>query len=138
MSADLTEQEGKLLVETFNQSTLKPKFDTKEYLEAWLKSYRTESDKSVKTEPGVTSGTGPGATSITTVATNQQPKISLVNGDKVKGEATYDQWVYEVKCLLIEKAHKPEVIAQAIRRSLRGGASNLVRRLGIGASIPDI
>lgn len=36
------------------------------------------------------------------------------------------------------KTHKLEIIAQAIRRSLRGEASNLVRRLGIGASIPEI
>ena len=38
----------------------------------------------------------------------------------------------------MRKTHKPEVIAQAIRRSLRGEASNLVRRLGIGATIPEI
>ena len=66
------------------------------------------------------------------------PRISIFYGDSVKGEATYAQWVYEVKCLLIEKTHKPKVIAQAIRRSLRGEASNLVRRLGIGATIPEI
>ena len=40
--------------------------------------------------------------------------------------------------MLIEKTHKPEVIAQAIRRSLRGEASNLIRRLGIAATIPEI
>ena len=107
-------------------------------MEAWLKSYSTASDRSVKIEPGVTTGTDLGALSVTTVATNQQPRISLFYGDKVKGQATYDQWVYEVKCLFKEETHKPEVIAQAIRRSLRGDASNLVRRLGIGSSIPDI
>ena len=40
--------------------------------------------------------------------------------------------------MLIEKTHKPKVIAQAIRRSLKGETSNLVRRLGIGATIPEI
>ena len=43
-----------------------------------------------------------------------------------------------MKCLILEKTHKPEAIAQAVRRSLRGEASNLARRLGIGASIPEI
>lgn len=86
MSADLTEEEGKLLVEKFRQLKLMPRFDTKEDLEAWLKSYGTESDK--KTEPGVTTGTGPGETSVTSVATNQQPRISLFYGVKLKGGST--------------------------------------------------
>ena len=43
-----------------------------------------------------------------------------------------------MKCLLLEKQHKPEALAQAIRRSLRGEASNVLRRLGIGATIPQI
>ena len=46
--------------------------------------------------------------------------------------------MYEIRCLTLEKVHRPEVIAQAIRNSLRGEASNLLRRLGYGASILDI
>ena len=87
----------------------------------------------MKVEPTTTS-----ATATTTVTTTQQPRISLFYGDNVKGEATYAQWVYEVKCLLLEKTHKPEALAQAIRRSLRGEASNLAKRLGIGATISQI
>ena len=43
-----------------------------------------------------------------------------------------------MKCLLVEKQHKPEILVQAIRKSLRGEACNLLRRLGIGATIPEI
>lgn len=125
--AELSEDEGKQLALIFNQLKIKPKFDTKEDLENWLKSYAT----TVKTEPTT-------ATTTTSTTYTQQPRISLFYGDKVKGEASYDQWVYEVKCLLLEKTHKPEALAQAIRRSLRGEASNLARRLGIGATIPEI
>ena len=39
---------------------------------------------------------------------------------------------------IIRIIYKPEVLAQAIRKSLRGEASNLLRRLGIGATIPEI
>ena len=46
--------------------------------------------------------------------------------------------MYKIRCLTLEKVHRPEVIAQVIRNSLRGEASNLLRRLGYGASISDI
>lgn len=130
--SDLTEQEGKQLVEALNKLKIKPKFDTTEDLESWLKAYGAEPE--VKVEPGTASAK---ATSVTSTY-QPQPRISLFYGDNVKGEATYAQWKYEVKCLLLEKTHKPEALAQAIRRSLRGEASNLVRRLGIGATIPEI
>lgn len=129
--AGLSEQEGKQLIEAFNKLKIKPKFDTTEDLQTWLKEYGAQ--QTVKVEPTTTS-----AAATTTVTTTQQPRISLFYGDNIKGEATYAQWVYEVKCLLLEKTHKPEALAQAIRRSLRGEASNLARRLGIGATIPQI
>lgn len=101
--ADLTEDDGKKLAQIFNQLKIKSKFDTKEDLENWLQSYAT----TVKTEPTI-------AATTTSATYTQQPRISLFYGDKVKGEASYDQWVYEVKCLLLENTHKPEALAQAI------------------------
>lgn len=130
---DLTKEESEKLIEAFNKLKLRPKADTAEDLKSWLKSYSEEG--TVKAEPGTALGA---ASTHTVVSTSQQPRISLFYGDNVKGEATYSQWVYEVKCLLLEKTHKPEAIAQAIRRSLRGEASSIVRRLGVSASIIDI
>lgn len=127
--AELTEEESAKLIAAFNKLKIKPKADTAEDLEQWLKTFGTEG--SVKVEPGAQAST-------TVITSSQQPRISLFYGDNIKGEATYAQWVYEVKCLLLEKTHKPEAISQAIRRSLRGEASNLARRLGICATIPEI
>ena len=129
--AELTQEESAKLIAVFNKLKIKPKADTAEDLEQWLKSFSTEG--SVKVEPGAQT-----STTTTVVTSSQQPRISLFYGDNIKGEATYAQWVYEVKCLLLEKTHKPEAISQAIRRSLRGEASNLARRLGISATIPEI
>lgn len=125
-----TEEEGKSLLEKFKELNVKPKFDTKDDLETWLKEFG--GDPTIKIEPKDPS------TSSSFTLSSQFPRISLFYGDNVKGEATYPQWVYEVKCLLAEKQHKPEILAQAIRKSLRGEASNLLRRLGIGATIPEI
>ena len=46
----------------------------------------------------------------------------LLTYKQTKGEAIYAQCVFEVKCLQKEKQYKPEILAQAIRRSLRGEA----------------
>lgn len=134
--SDLTQEEIAKLVEAFNKLKVKPKADTPEDLELWLKGFGKETE--VKVEPGVVKGSTLEEKIKTSVSTVHQPRISLFYGDNSKGEATYAQWVYEVKCLLLEKVHKPEVIAQAIRNSLRGEASNLLRRLGYGANISDI
>lgn len=128
--ADLTKEEGEQLVEVLNRLKIKPKFDTAEELQNWLTSYGA--DPSVKTEPGEP------VTTTVTAKIPHRPRISLFFGDNVKGEATYAQWVYEVKCLLIEKAHGPQVLAEAVRNSLRGEAKNLVRRLGYCPAIPEI
>lgn len=119
---DLTKTESDKLIATLNKLKIKPKAYTPEDLELWLKTYGAEA--AVKKEPVDVE------TTKTVVSSTQQPRIAIFYGDA--------QWVYEVKCLLIEKTHEPEVIAQAIRRSLRREASNLVRRLGIGATIPEI
>lgn len=131
--SELTEEEGKKLVEAFNKLKLKPKFDTKEDLETWLTSYATSS---IKSDPGGTPPKKPEPTEKVIVP--NQPRISLFYGDNVKGEVSYPQWVYEIKCLMLEKTHKHEVILQAVRRSVRGEAANLVRRLGLGVTIVQI
>ena len=133
--AELNEEEGRQLVEAFNKLKLKPKCDTKEDLESWLIAYAKE----VKPDPEVTTVKKTESTDkVITTTVPQQPRISLFYGDNIKGEVSYPQWVYEVKCLLIEKTHKPEIILQAVRRSVRGEAGNLVRRLGTGATVTQI
>ena len=137
--ADLSYEEAVKLVEAFNKLKVKPKADTPEDLELWLKEYgkgdtaKADPKVDVKKEPSPDD-----KTKTTISSTVHQPRISIFFGDTGKGEVSYAQWVYEVKCLMLEKVHKQEVIKQAIRNSLRGEAANLLRRLGYGATIPDI
>ena len=127
--ADLT-KEGEQLVEVLNRLKIKPKFDTAEELQNWLSAYGA--DPSVKTEPGEP------VTTTVTAEIPHRPRISLFFGDNVKREATYAHWVYEVKCLLIEKSHSPQVLAEAVRNSLRSEAKNLITRLSYYPAIPEI
>ena len=93
--AELTKEEGELLVEVFNKLKIKQKFDTAEDLQNWPTAYNAD----------------PSTTTVT-AKISHRPKISLLFGDNVKGEATYAKWVYEAKCLLKEKAHSSQVLAE--------------------------
>jgi hypothetical protein len=66
------------------------------------------------------------------------PKIPFFSGDEPtqKGDVTYYEWRFEVKCLMPE--YPPTVMIQAIRRSLRGRARHTVIALGEKASIEAI
>ena len=137
--AGLSTEEVAKLVEAFNKLKVKPKADTPEDLELWLKEYGKEDEP--KANPKVDIKKEPSSDDkikTTVSSTVHQPRISIYFGDTGIGEVTYAQWVYEVKCLILEKVHKQEVIKQAINDFLRGEAGNLLRRLGYGATIPEI
>ena len=96
--AELTKEEGEFLAEVFNKLKIKPQFDTAKYLQNRPTANYAD----------------PSTTTVTAKIPHRQ-RISLLFGDNVKGEATYAQWVYEAKYLLIEKAHSSQVLAEAVR-----------------------
>ena len=53
------------------------------------------------------------------------PKLSIFSGDKDK--ASFDVFEYEVRSLL--RIHSEEMVAEAIRRSVKGEAARIVMRL---------
>ena len=68
------------------------------------------------------------------------PKFSIFSGEepKPKGEASYEEWKCEVACTRKENIYQSQVLAQAIRKSLRGHAKRQVLSIGTTASIEDI
>lgn len=65
-------------------------------------------------------------------------KFSTFYGETGKGEVSFYTWKYEVRCLLEEKVYREEQILQGIRRSCKGEAANILRRLGAGVSAEEI
>ncbi|VDH91924.1 Hypothetical predicted protein [Mytilus galloprovincialis] len=121
---EISEEEKQLLA-AFKALKVKPKADTPEDLQTWLQNY---------------AATGHETPQKITVSTNQ-PRLSIFYGDTTtltKGEATYDQWRYEIRGLLQDKTHKKEAVLQAIRRSVRGEASKILMRLGTEVTIDTI
>jgi hypothetical protein len=115
----LTADEKTRLVQVFEEIGVKPKTDSVQDFESWMKSYLE------------TKGDIPGNIHVVT----QPPQIVKFSGDSKGDQASFDLWRYEVQSLKKEQLHKPETIYQAVRRSLRGEASRVAMRLGSEASL---
>lgn len=70
--------------------------------------------------------------------TKQFPKISIFFGETGKGEVSYLTWRYEVQCLMEQGQYSEEVILLSLRRSVKGEAANILRRMGVRARLADI
>ena len=115
--------EEKQLVKTLRELNLKPKADSKEDLDRWLKEYSSASAVKVETmaSPSIPPMSQP------------FPKISTFYGDTTvlkKGEVVYDQWKYEVLGLRTSGKWPEDILLQAMRKSVKGEASKVLMRLG--------
>lgn len=68
----------------------------------------------------------------------QYPKISMFFGEKGKGEVNYPTWRFEVDALLKEGTFKEDQMKQGIRRSCKGNAGDILRRMGADVSLAAI
>ena len=49
------------------------------------------------------------------------PKLSIFSGERVKGEASFEQWSYELQSL--RRTYSESALREGIQRSLRGDCS---------------
>lgn len=115
----LSPQEKEKMATVFEEMGTKPKMDSVEDFEQWMKSYLQTKGK---TEP------------VVQVVT-QPPQIIKFSGEVKGDQGSFDLWRYEVRSLMNEGIHKLETIHQAVRRSLRGEASRIAMRLGSEATL---
>ena len=108
---EVTEHELKLLVAMRHLKIKPEKVETTEELEKFIKYYD-------------------GGTSL-----HQHPRLSIFYGEDGKGEVGFQTWKYEILCLQEEKKYPEDQIFLAIRRSAKGEAANILRRLGVKASV---
>lgn len=115
----------------------KLKCDTKEDLEAWILQYASDlgatniptETKQVLVPPSPTF-------TYQSVTVSHPPRISNFSGTE-KVDVSYEQWRYEVSCLLKEKL-SPEIKANVVHRSLRREAGKVAVRLGSDASVTTL
>ncbi len=151
MSGLSTEDMDKLK-KCFDEMGAKPKMDTAEDLQDWMVRFLDSKGKlPIKAEEVVeeegegddtdSSGKATGDRKATSerIGYVQPPRVASFSGDETsKGDTTYDLWKFEVECLQEADLHSVGTITQAARKSLKGEAARIVKRLGTGASLSTI
>ena len=64
------------------------------------------------------------------------PKLSIFSGERVKGEASFEQWSYELQSL--RRTYSESALREGIQRSLRGAAADTVCNMGPEATLDSI
>lgn len=67
------------------------------------------------------------------------PRISTFTGSTTKGEASgFEDWRFEVRCLMRDGTVNEDLILQGVRNSLKGEANRVAMHLGENATLGDI
>ena len=64
------------------------------------------------------------------------PKLSVLSGERLKGEASFEQWAYELQSP--RKTYGESALWEGIQRSLKGAAADTVCNMGPDASLDTI
>ena len=135
------EEKAMKLWKAFHELNMDPSVESKQDLEKFLKGYaKRQGDQTapMAAPPNVTPTViqAPAATNPQATTTGF-PKISTFYGDG-KGETSCETYRFEIQALIDEKVYKPEQIMLGVRRSVRGPAADILRRLGTGVTIEDV
>ena len=71
---------------------------------------------------------------------SQVPKVPFFSGDEQpqKGDVTYEEWRFEIRCLVSDDEITNNMLIQSIRRSLKGTARKMLIPLGEKATVAEI
>ena len=64
------------------------------------------------------------------------PKLSVFSGERLKGDASFEQWSYELQSL--RKTYSESALRKGIQRSLKEAAADTVCNMGPHASLDTI
>ena len=132
MATKFSNVEKDQLASMFETLEVKPKMDDPEALKLWMEGYLRSQGKITPDANASTSSQGKISHWI------QTPKISPFAGVGSPKEISYESWTYEVKTFLREGNYSRQEVGTAAKKSLRGEASNAVRRLGLDSDIDDV
>lgn len=122
----MSSDEVQKMVEHLKDLGIKPKVDSKEDFQTWMKSMAESVGQTSSTQVPV----------YFPSKFQHFPKLSNFCGDEKK-TTSYDVWRNEVECIQKE-GHSEQTVAQAVRSSLRGFALRIRARLGPEATVKDI
>jgi len=121
------------LIDSFRKLHAHPKADSPEDLIQWMSQYTMGAIK--KEDTGASMGSSFQPSLPTSLILTQPPRLPFFSGDG-KGDVDFDQWKYEYECL--SKSHDKSVLAESIRRSLRGKAARVAMHVDKNAPIETL
>ena len=68
----------------------------------------------------------------------QPPRLSTFSGNMTKTDVSFEAWLFEVKCLMKDGFYPRDLIAQSVRRSLKGEPGKIIMHLGEDATMEEI
>ena len=133
MATKYTTEEKDSIIQIFEDMEDKPKVDDLESLKAWMQDYVRGQNRVSQSHPVEAEA----RTDTVIHKTVVQPQLRIVpfSGSGGSNEVSYEAWKFEIRTLLKDKTHSNSDIESAAKKSLRGEAANIVRRLGIYADI---
>lgn len=129
-----SEEERKKVMDLFAEMGAKPKGDTPDELRAWMKEYLDSQDE-VRGETGTET---PRRVQGAAEAGRLRLSVTFSGDETAKGDCKYDLWRYEVDCLIQDGTHSEETLRHVIRRSLKGDAAHVLKRMRANPSVPKI
>lgn len=131
-----TPEEMEKLMDLFGELGARPKADTPEELCAWMKEFVATKDKDTANDNPEDRKVKIETSELTRRRgawshDERQMRLSVTfSGDEAaKGDSKYDLWRYEVECLIKEGTHTEEGLRHMIRRSLKGDAAHVLKRM---------
>ena len=131
MTWQFNEDDKEKLVSAFESLEVKPDMEDPEAFKAWMLRFARGQDRDAASSAAGKSNDGSSHIVYT-------PKVSVFSGGTDSKDVPYETWKFEVKTLLQEKVHSGGVITSVAKKSLRGEAAKVVRRLGVLADIYEI
>ena len=136
MGTNYTSEEKDSLIKLFEAMEVKPKMDTVESLQNWMQDYVRGQQRASGVEPQDTKPKVDNVIHKTVV--QSQARIVPFSGSGGPNEVSFEAWKYEVCGLLKDGTHAKSDVEAAAKKSLRGEAANVVRRLGVFADITTV
>ena len=134
---EFTTEEKEQLAKAFEALGTKPKFEKPEDLKQWMTGYSRAHGES-PSPPCPSDAAERGAATRTTQVIHQ-PNIAPFFGEPTDAKSvSFETWKFEILSLRKEAVHPERVITNAAKKSLRGEASKVSRRLGVDATLSDI
>ena len=135
----LTEDESHRLINAFERLGAKPKTDSAEDLKQWMEQYLlSQQETGHKRRELIREDSPLGSARHSSTHVIHQPNVAIFSGNPDQKGVAFETWKFEILTLKKEGVYSSHIITTAAKKSLRGEAAKVSRRLGVDATVDHI